>query len=77
MIFDGHAYCFPDVRGDLEFPSADAQRIHVQKAMANHHVQPWRTSDRTTGSTTPLLKLSTSDRRETADMSGRSTVRIT
>jgi predicted TIM-barrel fold metal-dependent hydrolase len=57
MIFDGHAYCFPDVRGDLEFPSADAQRIHVQKAMANHHVQPWRTSDRTTGSTTPLLNL--------------------
>lgn len=57
MIFDGHAYCFPDVRGDLGFPSADAQRIHVQKAIANHHVQPWRARDHAPGSTAPLLDL--------------------
>ena len=57
MIFDGHAYCFPDVRGDLGFPSADAQRIHVQKAIASHHVQPWRASDHALGSTAPLLDL--------------------
>ena len=57
MIFDGHAYCFPDVRGDLGFPSAQAQRIHLQKAIANHHVQPWRAVDHAPGSTAPLLDL--------------------
>ena len=55
MIFDGHAYCFPDVRGDLGFSSPEAQRIHVQKGMASHHIQPWRVSDRSLGRTSDLL----------------------
>jgi predicted TIM-barrel fold metal-dependent hydrolase len=57
MLFDGHAYCFPDMRGDLGFPSAEEQRIHVQKSIAVHHVQPWRVSDHSLGSTAPLLDL--------------------
>ncbi len=57
MIFDGHAYCFPDVRGDLGFKTPEAQRIHVQKSIANHQIQPWRARDHSPGSTAPLLDL--------------------
>jgi hypothetical protein len=31
-IFDGHAYCFPDVRKLMGFPSLEEQQIHVQKS---------------------------------------------
>ena len=54
-IFDGHAYCFPDVRKLMGFPSLEEQQIHVQKAIANHHVQPWRKSDHALGSTSTLM----------------------
>jgi len=54
-LFDGHAYCFPDVRKLMGFPSIEQQQIHVQKAIANHHVQPWRISDHAPGSTSTLM----------------------
>ena len=58
MFFDGHVYCFPDVRTVMGFPSPEAQRVHVQKSMANHHVQPWRRRDHAPGSTSTLMDAS-------------------
>jgi predicted TIM-barrel fold metal-dependent hydrolase len=58
VIFDGHSYCFPDVRKLMGFPSLEAQQIHMQKAIANHHVQPWRASDHAPGSTSTLMDAS-------------------
>ncbi len=55
VLFDGHAYCFPDVRGLMGFASPEAKHIHVQKSMANHHVQPWRGRDHAPGSTSTLM----------------------
>ena len=55
MLFDGHAYCFPDVRGVMGFSSPEAQHVHVQKALSNHHVQPWRERDHRPGSTRTLM----------------------
>ena len=47
MIYDGHAYCFPDLRGDGGFGDPDQFRRHMQLAIA-HHFQPvWRERDRT------------------------------
>jgi hypothetical protein len=54
-IFDGHAYCFPDVRGLMGFPTPEVKHIHVQKSMANHHVQPWLIRDHSPGSTSTLM----------------------
>ncbi|MCH7982644.1 MAG: amidohydrolase [Chloroflexi bacterium] len=55
VIFDGHAYCFPDVRGSMGWASPEAKRVHVQKSMANHHIQPWRARDHAPGSTSTLM----------------------
>jgi predicted TIM-barrel fold metal-dependent hydrolase len=55
VLFDGHAYCFPDVRGHMGFTSPEAKRIHVQKSMANHHIQPWKAKNHSPGSTSTLM----------------------
>lgn len=55
MIFDGHAYCFPDVRELMGFPTLEDQRKHIQKSLANHHVPPWRATDRARGSSGMLI----------------------
>ncbi len=46
MIYDGHAYCFPDLHGDGGFSDPDRFRKHLQLGIA-HHFQPvWRKRDR-------------------------------
>lgn len=46
MIYDGHAYCFPDLRGDGGFSDPSRFRKHLQLAMARHFQRSWRKNDR-------------------------------
>ena len=46
MIYDGHAYCFPDQRVDGGFDDPDEFRRHLQLGMAGHFQPAWRVRDR-------------------------------
>ena len=46
MIYDGHAYCFPDLRGDAGFADREQFRRHLQLAIASHFQPVWRKRDR-------------------------------
>ena len=46
MIYDGHAYCFPDLRGDGGFANPEQFRRHLQLGMARHFQPVWRKRDR-------------------------------
>ena len=46
MIYDGHAYIFPDLRGDGGFDDRDEFRRHLQLAIATHFMPARRTRDR-------------------------------
>ena len=46
MIYDGHAYCFPDLRGDGGFADREQFRRHLQLGMARHFQPVWRKRDR-------------------------------
>ena len=46
MIYDGHAYCFPDQRGDGGFEDPNEFRRHLQLGMAAHFQPAWRARDR-------------------------------
>ena len=46
MIYDGHAYCFPDQRGASGFADPDEFRRHLQLGMAGHFQPAWRAKDR-------------------------------
>ena len=46
MIYDGHAYCFPDLRGDGGFAAPEEFRRHLQLGIARHFQPTWRKSDR-------------------------------
>ncbi len=46
MIFDGHAYAFPSLRGDGGFARAGQLQRHLQQAIATHHQPAWRVRDR-------------------------------
>ena len=46
MIYDGHAYCFPDLRGDGGFSDTDRFRKHLQLGIARHFQPVWRKRDR-------------------------------
>ena len=46
MIYDGHAYCFPDQRGDGGFSDPQEFRRHLQLGMAGHFQPAWRVQDR-------------------------------
>ena len=46
MIYDGHAYCFPDLRGNGGFEDAEQFRRHLQLGMARHFQPVWRKRDR-------------------------------
>ena len=48
MIYDGHAYCFPDLRGNGGFADPDQFRKHLQLGMARHFQPVWRKRDRAT-----------------------------
>ena len=47
MIYDGHAYCFPDLGGsDTGFSDRDQFRRHLQLGIARHFQPVWRKRDR-------------------------------
>jgi predicted TIM-barrel fold metal-dependent hydrolase len=46
MIYDGHAYCFPDLRGKAGFDEKDQFRKHLQLGIARHFQPVWRARDR-------------------------------
>ena len=43
MIYDGHAYIFPDMRGDGGFDDRREFQQHLQLAIATHFMPVWRT----------------------------------
>ena len=55
MIFDGHAYCFPDTGGDGGFEDPNQFRLHLQQAMATHHQPVWRARDLALGDASALI----------------------
>ena len=57
MIFDGHAYCFPSLRGDGGFADRDQLRRHLQQAIATHFQPVWRLRDRAPADATALLDM--------------------
>ena len=46
MIYDGHAYCIPDLNGDVGFDDPDQFRRHLQLAIAQHFQPSLRKNDR-------------------------------
>lgn len=58
MIFDGHAYSFPSLRGNAEFDKAEQLQRHLQQAIAAHHQPPLRVSDGAPGDNADLIDLS-------------------
>ena len=46
MIYAGHAYCFPDLRGKAGFDDRDQFRKHLQLGIARHFQPVWRARDR-------------------------------
>lgn len=55
MIFDGHAYCFPSLKGDGGFSDPNQFRKHLQQSIGSHHQPVWRLNDRTRGNNSQLL----------------------
>ena len=60
MIYDGHAYCLPDIRGAGGFDDPADFRRHLQLATAGmgHSLPPWRAGERATADTSGLADLS-------------------
>ena len=46
MIYDGHAYCFSDLRGDGGFADRRQFQRHLQLGIARHFQPVWRKRDR-------------------------------
>ena len=46
MIYDGHAYSFPDLRKHPGFADKEQYRRHLQLAVASHFQPAWRKRDR-------------------------------
>ncbi len=55
MIYDGHAYIFPDMKGDGGFEDRDEFQRHLQLAIASHFMPVWRRRDRVVGDNSGLL----------------------
>ena len=55
MIYDGHAYIFPDMKGDGGFDDRDEFQRHLQLAIATHFMPVWRRRDRAVGDNSGLL----------------------
>ena len=58
MIFDGHAYCFPSLRGSAGFSDPDQLRRHLQLAISGNQQPVWRVRDRATGDNEALIDAS-------------------
>ena len=59
MIYDGHAYCFPDLRGKAGFDEKDQFRKHLQLGIARHFQPVWRARDRAGRPTPAGLRIPT------------------
>ncbi len=57
MIYDGHAYCFPDLRGNGGFSSREQFRKHLQMGAGSHFQPGWRLTDRVRISNDSLVDL--------------------
>ena len=55
MIYDGHAYIFPDMKGDGGFEDRDEFQRHLQLAIATHFMPVWRRRDRAAGDNSGLI----------------------
>ena len=55
MIYDGHAYIFPDVRGDGGFSKRAEYQQHLQLAIASHFQGVFRKQDRKTADNSGLI----------------------
>ncbi len=58
VIYDGHAYCFPDQRGDGGFDHPEKFRRHLQLGMAGHFQPAWRVRDRAPADSEGLIDTS-------------------
>ena len=58
MIYDGHAYCIPDLKGDGGFESREEFQRLLQFITAHHFQPTWRTRDRSPGANATLADLS-------------------
>ena len=47
MIYDGHAYCFPDLRGDGGFERREDFQKHLQLGISQHFQPVWKKNYRT------------------------------
>ena len=55
MIYDGHAYCFPDLTKDAGFADPQQFKQQLQHSMARHFQPVWRKRDRATADSSGLL----------------------
>ena len=58
MIYDGHAYCIPDQKGDGGFEDRNEFQRLLQFNMGHHFQPTWRTRDRTLADSSELVDLS-------------------
>jgi len=66
-IFDGHAYCFPSLRGPAGFSDPDVFRRHLQHAIAGHYQPVWRARDHAPADASGLVEAAPSPRRDNLD----------
>ena len=57
MIYDSHAYCFPDLRGDGGFSDPAQFHKHVQLGIGQHFQPVWRKRDRVRSDESGLLDI--------------------
>ena len=58
MIFDGHAYTFPSLRGNGGFEKPEVLQRHLQQAIGAHHQPPINVRDGSPGDNGDLIDLS-------------------
>ena len=58
MIYDGHAYCFEDQRGNLGWADRSQMTRHRQLAVVGHAQQGWRVRDRAPADNSGLIDAS-------------------
>ena len=58
MIYDGHAYCIPDLKGDGGFETREEFQRLLQYCMGHHFAPALRAKDRALGDSSALVDLS-------------------
>ena len=57
MIYDGHAYCFHDLRGDGGFSDLEQFLRYLQMGIGSHFQMAWRLKDRAKARNNDLVDL--------------------